>query len=156
MNVSCRREKESGESCLQLSPPFHRLQHGDLVGVFDIAADRDTHRDAGDFHARTFQLLREIGGGGFALYGGVGGDDDLVHAARVDTSNEVGDAKLLRPNAMQRRDRAVKHVVYAVKVLCLFDGGDVGRLFDHAHQALIAGGAAAIDARVKVRDVVTH
>jgi hypothetical protein len=57
---------------------------------------------------------------------------------------------------MQRRDGAVQHVVDAVEVLGLFDRSDVGRLFDHAHQALIACGAAAIDARVNVRDVVTH
>ena len=34
---------------LQLPAPFHGFQHGDLVGIFDVAAGWDAGGDAGDF-----------------------------------------------------------------------------------------------------------
>ena len=139
---------------LQLSPPFHRFQHGDLIGIFDVAADGDTHRDARDFHSGALELLREIGGGGFAFDRRIGCDDDLVHVAGVDTSDQIGDAQLLRANAVEWGDGPVQNVEGAVEVLGLFDGGDVRGLFDYADQALVTGGASAIDAGVDVGDVV--
>jgi hypothetical protein len=34
---------------LQLAAAFHGFEHRNLVGVFDIAADRDSHRNARHF-----------------------------------------------------------------------------------------------------------
>src|ERR1700751_4803013 len=45
---------------LHVATAFHGFEHGDFVGVFDIAANRDSHRDAGHFHSGAFELLREI------------------------------------------------------------------------------------------------
>jgi len=50
----------------------------------------------------------------------------------------------------------VQHVVDAVEVVRLLNGGDVGGLLDHADQALVAGCAGAIDAGVDVGDVIAH
>jgi len=44
----------------------------------------------------------------------------------------------------------------SVKVLSLFDGGDVGGFLDNANEMLIARGTGAVDARVDVSDVVTN
>jgi hypothetical protein len=44
----------------------------------------------------------------------------------------------------------------SVKVLSLFDGGDVGGFLDNANEMLIARGTGAVDARVDVCDVVTN
>ena len=55
---------------------------------------------------------------------------------------------------MEWRDRAVQDVEDSVEVLGLFYGGDVGRLFDYADQALVAGGAGAVDAGVDLGNVV--
>ena len=43
---------------LQLPPPFHRLQHGDLIGVLNIASHWDAHRDPCHLHPDALQLLR--------------------------------------------------------------------------------------------------
>src|ERR1700722_7223512 len=45
-------------------------------------------------------------------------------------------------------------MVETVKVSCLFDGGDVGRLLNYADLFLIAGGTAAVDAGIDVRNIV--
>ena len=58
------------------------------------------------------------------------------------------------PTPCKRRQRAVQHVIDAVVVAGLFDGGDVGRLLDHAHQPLVARRTGAIDAGIDVGDVV--
>ena len=72
----------------------------------------------------------------------------------ADPGHQIGDAQLLGPDAVQRRERAVEHVVDAVKMARLFDGGDVGRFLDHADNLLIARRTAAVDAGIDVGNVV--
>jgi len=48
----------------------------------------------------------------------------------------------------------MKHMVDAIEVASLLDGGDVRWLFDDTHQSLIARGAAAVNAGIDIRDVV--
>ena len=50
----------------------------------------------------------------------------------------------------------MQHVINAVEMLGLFNGGDVGRFFDDANQPLVAGRAGAINARINVGDVVAN
>src|SRR6476661_2459113 len=50
----------------------------------------------------------------------------------------------------------MEHMENSVEVLCLFNGRDVGWLFDHADQSLIARWAGAIRARIDVGDVVAN
>src|SRR5208282_4046173 len=147
---------------LHFAAAFHGLQHGDFVGVFDVAADGNSHGDAG--HAQSLslslslslplQLLGEIGGGGFSLDGGIGGQDNFFDFAAADPADQVGDAQLFWAHSVQWRNGAVEHVVDAVKMPRLLDGGNVGRLFDHADQLLIAGRTAAVDTGIDVGDVV--
>src|SRR5215469_10715606 len=63
---------------------------------------------------------------------------------------------MLRTDSLQRRNGAVQHVVDAVIGLGLFDGGNVRRLFHHAHQALVAGRARTIAAWINIRDIATY
>ena len=62
--------------------------------------------------------------------------------AGFDAVHQIRDAQLLRADAVEGRNGSVQHVIDAVVVPRLFDGGDVGRLFDHADEALVARGAA--------------
>ena len=45
------------EVFLHIPAAFHGLQHGDFVGVLDVAAHRDAHGDAGDLHPGPLELL---------------------------------------------------------------------------------------------------
>jgi len=141
---------------LHFPAAFDGLQHGDFVGVFDVAAYGNAHGDAG--HAQSLslplQLLGQVGGGGFAFDGGIGGEDDFFDFAAADPADQVGDAQLLGPYTMQWRNRAVEHVVDAVKMPRLLDRGNVGWFLHHANDLLIAGRTAAVHAGIDVGDVV--
>jgi hypothetical protein len=43
---------------LDFSSPLHCLQHRNLVCIFDVAADGNSHRDPRDLHAIALELLR--------------------------------------------------------------------------------------------------
>src|ERR1700733_458071 len=60
---------------------------------------------------------------------------------------------MLRADTVERRERAMQHVVDAV-VMGALDDADAGGLLDYADLALVARGAGTIDARVDVGDVV--
>ena len=63
---------------------------------------------------------------------------------------------------MQRRKRAVQYVIHALVAglgtglvaACALDGGNVGRLLDHADHAVVARGTDAVGAGVDIGDVV--
>ena len=78
----------------------------------------------------------------------------MTSSTSGEAGEEVGDAELLGADAADGRERAVEDVVDAVVAAGLFDGGDVGGLFDDADEALVAGGAGAVAAGVDVGDVV--
>jgi hypothetical protein len=56
---------------LYFPPSFHRLQHGDLIGIFDVAPYWDPHRNPRNAQALSSQLVRQLGGGGLAFNGGI-------------------------------------------------------------------------------------
>ncbi len=45
-----RQARSEKAASLQLPPTFHRLLHGDFVGVFDVAADGHSGRDTRHLH----------------------------------------------------------------------------------------------------------
>ena len=81
-----------GSSTLQLPAPLHRLEHGDLIGVLDVAADRDAHCDPRHFHSGALQLLRKVSRSGFPFNRGIGGHDHFIDITRVNTRDQIGDA----------------------------------------------------------------
>ena len=139
---------------LHIPATFHSFQHGDFVGVFDVATDRDAHSDAGNFHSRALELLRKVHGSSLAFDRGIGRKDDLVDIALFHAGNQIADAQLLRADSVQRRDRPVENMEDSVEVLGLLDGRDIGGFFDHAHQSLVTRGTSAVDAGIDVSDVI--
>ena len=73
---------------------------------------------------------------------------------RLARATRLRGAQMLGSHAVQRRKRAVQDVEDAIPGARLLDGADVGGLLDDAHQALVAGGAGAIEAGIDVGDVV--
>ena len=57
---------------------------------------------------------------------------------------------------MQRGERAAKNVVHAAVSACLFNRENVVGFFDDANRFVIAGWANAIEARIRIRDVVAR
>jgi hypothetical protein len=69
---------------------------------------------------------------------------------------EIADLQVVRPDAVQRRQRPHQHVIDAVEVARLLDPGHVLRLLDDADKATIAGRVGTEVARVGVGDVAAH
>ena len=139
---------------LHIAAAFHRFQHGDFVGVLDVAADGNPHGDSGHLHADPLELLREIDGRRFPFHCGIGGKDHLVYVPRIHTRDEIGDAELLRADPMQRRNGSVEDVEDSIEMFRLVDRGDVSGLFYNTDQALVSRRTGAIYARIDVGDVV--
>src|ERR1700674_5199975 len=74
---------------LHFPPAFHGFEHGDFVGVFNVAAYRNSHGDPGYAQSLPLQLLGQVGGGGFSLDRGVGGEDDFFDFATADPADQV-------------------------------------------------------------------
>src|SRR5579863_4826742 len=81
--------RDAAQAVLHVPPAFHSLEHGDFVGVLDVAADRDSHGNSSDLHSRALQLLREINRGGFAFDRRIGRDDNFIDIAGIDTGYQV-------------------------------------------------------------------
>src|SRR5947207_12238576 len=103
------------KATLQFAASFHGFQHGDLVGILDVAAHRNAHGDSRHPESRTLQLLREIDSGGLALDSGISGDNHFLNLPTLYAPRQVGNTQLFGTNTVQRRNRSVEHVVNTVK-----------------------------------------
>jgi hypothetical protein len=63
---------------------------------------------------------------------------------------------LLRPAALQRRERAAQHVIHAVVRAGFFDCENVVRFLDDADRAAVTRRADTIEAWIRVGDVVAR
>src|SRR5260370_27778783 len=99
---SISSKPKPGQS-LHFPAAFHGLEHGDFVGVFDVAAYWNAHGDTGYAQSLTLQLLGEVGGGGFSFDGGIGSHDDFFDFAASDASDQISHAHLFWPHSMQQR-----------------------------------------------------
>ena len=79
---------------------------GDFVGVFEIGADGNAHRDPCDANTERLEQSREIQRRRLALNGWIGGQDHFIGATRTDTREESLDLQIVGPDAMQRREGA--------------------------------------------------
>ena len=71
----------------------------------------------------------------------------------LDAREQLLDAQLLGPDAFDRRDRALQHVVAPAELARALDGDDVARLFDDADDVRIAPLVAAEGAQLAFGDV---
>ena len=95
--------------------------------------------DPGDAADLAGQALVEVHRRRLALERRVGGEDDLDERRRlgrlVDAREQLPDLQPVRPDPVDRRDRAVEHVVHAAELAGPLEGEDVERLLDDAQPA---------------------
>ena len=116
----------------------------------------NAHGDARHLYSQRLQQARQVDRRGFAFHRGIGGHDDFLNFALSDPLHQALDLQRFRPDAAQRRKRAVQHVVAALELARGFDAHDVVRLFHHADHLGIAVGVAAVTAQIALADVVAH
>ena len=90
--------------------------------------------DAGDLDAARADQFADVMRGGFALYGGIGGEDDLAHRCRVQALGEFIEADLFRADAVQGGEVAHQHEIKTLVAGGAFYGQHVGGGFYHAQQ----------------------
>jgi len=68
---------------------------GELVGVLETSASRETMGDAGGTNSERGEDFDKIVGGGLALNVGTEGKDDLGGGFQANALNEAGDTKII-------------------------------------------------------------
>ena len=143
---------------LERAPALHGADQRHLVGVLEIAADRDAARDPCESADVGLEPLGQVHRRGLALEGRVGRQHDLFVrlavalrcAARSSSSRTFSRSG---PDAVHRRDGAVQHVVAAPERAGPLDGQHVERLLDDAQPRWSRAGSAQIGHSGPVGDV---
>src|SRR5690348_5472418 len=119
-----------------------------LIGVVEVAADRQAVREARGVDAERRQEPREIQRRRLAFGIRVRRDDDLADAFRLDALEQLLHLELVDADAFHRRDEAAEHVVAAAEAHRALDRVDVFRLADDAEHRAVALRIATDRARI--------
>src|SRR6266540_1831823 len=126
---------------------------GDLIGVLEVAADREATGEPGHADPEGREQAREVHGGRLAFDVGVGGQDHLADAVGLDPGQQLADVQVVRSDPLDRADRAAEDVVAAAELARLLDRDQVARLLDHADQGGVAPRVPADAADVALGDI---
>ena len=66
-------------------PSLQGAEQSDLIGVLDVGAYRDAEGQASDLDIQGAEQTGDVHGGGLSLHVGVGGYDDLLDGALLDS-----------------------------------------------------------------------
>jgi hypothetical protein len=144
--VYCRSRR-----ALHLPPPLERFPERRSVCVLDVAPHGQTVRDACHTHAEGFDQTGEIDRRRFSLGRRIGGDDDLAHGSVAEPADQVADAKLVGPYAVEGSQGSLQHVIAPSIPARPLDRHEIGGLFDHADHLAAALRIAAEIARIARR-----
>ena len=98
------------------------------------SADRHRGRAGGAMS----EHVAEVMGGGLALDVRADGEDDFAHGTGGEATFELADPEVFRMDVIEWRQPSTEHVVEPVVGAGAFEGDDVGWLFDHADDGLVA------------------
>src|SRR5262249_8265491 len=120
------------------------------------AADGQAARDPGDPKADRPQQLGEVDRRGLALDARVRGEDDLLDAAAVEARQELAHLEVLRPDAVERGERAEEHVIAPAELAGALEGQEIVGLFHDTEGAALPRRIAADPAGILLGDVEAH
>src|SRR6476661_1018059 len=158
--VSRNDRASSATSCaswmssdIDLPPSFERSTEGHLVGVLQVAPHGQTACQPGDAQSHRLDQTSEVRRRRLALQVGVGGEDQLGHRPVLQPHHQLAHPKVVRPDALDRRDRAAEHVVAPAELASLLDRHHVLGLLDDADDGEVPPRVAADTALVLLADV---
>ncbi len=149
MPALSRRRRDLGDEVAHTARrPWRARIERDLVGVLEVAADRQAAGDPADDTDDGLEALGEVHRRGLAFQGRVRREDDLLERLAgprclVGAGEQLADAESLRPDPVDRRDRAVQDVIETLELGRPLQGQDVERLLHDAQPALVARRVAA-------------
>src|SRR5579883_1082236 len=140
---------------LQLAPAFEGAAERPLVGVLQVATNRQATCEARDFERQGLEFLLQIVGGVLAFKVRIGSQNHLAHGALLHTLQQFLDAQIFWPNAFDGRERAMQNMIQALIGACLLQGQHIQRLLDYADHLLVSVGIATYQAGINLGDVET-
>src|SRR5215213_7289092 len=93
---------------LELTPSGEGAAQSDLVGVLEVATDRQTAGERRDPHRQVSYFLGDEHRRRLPGRVRVGGDDQLLRPLLPDPLDELGYPQVLRLDAVERRERAAE------------------------------------------------
>src|SRR5262249_42784876 len=141
---------------LEAGAGFGRAHQGDVVRVLEVAAGRQAEAEPRHLEPVRDELadaLVEIPGRALPLLARVRRQHDLLRRLAVQPLQQRLDFEVVRPDPLERVDRAVQDVVEPLVAGGPLDRQDVERLLDDADRAAVAARVGADAARVRLRDV---
>src|SRR5690349_3793240 len=132
-----------GGSDIEQSPSLEGAAQCHLIGVLQVAPDRQAARGPGDPQAHRLYQPSEKRGGRLPFEVGIGGEYQLCHRSVSEPGHQLGDPQLVRADPVDRADRPAQHVVAAAELADLLHRGDVLGLLHQADPALLGLGYVA-------------
>src|SRR4051794_5907952 len=124
----------------------HRLRERTAVDVLELAAHRQTPRDAAHAQALRAQKLAHVVRRGFTFDGEIGGEYRLANDTVGGTAQQPVEMDFARPHTIERRERAHENEVQPAVALGLLHHEEIARSFNDAQDRCIAACRAAQDA----------
>ncbi len=123
---------------LESPPTLQRSADRHLVRVLEVSAHRKTARETSYPYPASGEQLRDVHRRRLAFEIRIRREDELLDPAATYARDQLRDLQIIGPYAVHGRDRAVQDVVTALVLTGPFDGEDIERLLDHAHEAAVA------------------
>src|ERR1700744_4346845 len=125
----------AGGSDIKQSPSLEGAAQCHLIGVLQVAPDRQAARGPGDPQAHRLDQPSEKRGGRPPFEVGIGGEYQFCHRPVSEPGQQLLDPQLVRADPVDRADRPAEHVVAAAELADLLHRGDVlGLLHDADHR----------------------
>src|SRR3954452_11580540 len=100
-----------GGSDIKQSPSLEGAAQRHLIGVLQVAPDRQSARGPGHPQAHWLYQPSEKGRRGLAFEVGIGGKYQLCHRSVSEPRHQLPDPQLFRADPVDRADRSAEHVI---------------------------------------------
>ena len=96
---------------LKLLSVFNGAGEGGIVGVFQFGAEGKAAGEAGNLDAEAVDKLVEIHGGLLSLKVGVGGQNNLIYRAVLESVGKLPDSDVVGADPLGWGNSAVEHMI---------------------------------------------
>src|SRR5690349_9527965 len=127
-----------GGSDIEQSPSLEGAAQCHLIGVLQVAPDRQAARGPGDPQAHRLYQPSEKRGGRLPFEVGIGGEYQFCHRSVSEPGHQLGDPQLVRADPVDRADGPAEHMVAAAELADLLHRRDVLGLLYHADHREVA------------------
>ena len=134
----------------------HRRGERAVVEIVELAADRHAMGETRHLDRVGAEQLGDVMRGGLAVDRGIDGEHDLLDAALGDPRHQARQIEVVRPDAVERRQRAAEHVIAPARRVGALQRPEIADQFDDDQDRAVAPLVGADRAGVARVDVAAH